>query len=202
MQSKIFCILLLMLCICSVVRGSEAISEEHEAGPFSGALADSVWTVIAFVVLLIALWKLAWKPMLAGLNARQEYIEKQISDAEDTKKDANKILADYNAKLANVEFDGKKIIAEHVKRAEKESKEIIAKARDEIESMKFKAETDLERQRNEAQAQLWVQAGEIVLKLGQDVLGKTIDDNDNQRLIDQAVERLSREENKNIDAFG
>jgi len=194
MQGKIFCVLLLMLCLCSSAPGSEAVAQEHEAGPFSGALADSIWTVIAFVVLLAALWKLAWKPMLAGLNARQEYIEKQISDAEDTKKDANKILADYNAKLADVEYDGKKIIAEHVKRAEKESKEIIAKARNDIESMKLKAETDLERQRNEAQAQLWVQAGEIVLKLGQDVLGKTVDDNDNQKLIDQAIKRLSYEE--------
>ena len=63
--------------------------------------------------------------------------------------------------------------------------------------MKIKAEADLERQRNEAQAQLWVQAGEIVLKLGQDVLGKTVDDNDNQRLIDQAIKRLSKEESIN-----
>ena len=202
MQSKRFCVLLVMLCISLPAFGSEAVGEENPPGPFSGAFADSVWTVIAFVVLLLALWKFVWKPMLVGLNARQEHIEKQISDAEETKKNAAKVLADYNAKLDDVEHEGKKIIAEHVKKAENQGREIIAKAGNEIEAMKLKAETNLERQRSEAQAQLWVQAGEIILKLGQDVLGKTIDEADNQKLIDQALKRLSQEEIKNRDLSG
>ncbi len=202
MQSKKFCVLLVMLCMCLPAFGSETVPEESPPGPFSGAFADSVWTVIAFVVLLLVLWKLVWKPMLAGLNARQEHIEKQISDAEETEKNASKVLTDYNAKLDDVEHEGKKIIAEYVKKAENQGKEVIAKAGSEIEAMKLKAETDLERQRNEAQAQLWVHAGEIILKLGQDVLGKTIDEADNQKLIDQAVKRLSQEEIKNKDPSG
>lgn len=202
MQSKKFCVLLVMLCMCLPAFGSETVPEENPPGPFSGAFADSVWTVIAFVVLLLALWKLVWKPMLAGLNARQEHIEKQISDAEETKKNAAKVLTDYNAKLDDVEHEGKKIIAEYVKKAENQGKEVIAKAGSEIEAMKLKAETGLERQQSEAQAQLWIQAGEIILKLGQDVLGKTIDEADNQKLIDQAVERLSQEEIKNKDPSG
>ena len=202
MQSKRFCVLLAMLCMSLPAFGSETVPEENPPGPFSGGFADSVWTVIAFVILLLALWKLAWKPMLAGLNARQEHIEKQISDAEDTKKNADKVLTDYNAKLDDVEHEGKRIIAEHVKKAENQGKEKITKADNKIEAMKLKAETDLERQRSEAQAQLWVQAGQIILKLGQDVLGKTIDEADNQKLIDQAVERLSQEEIKNKDSSG
>ena len=202
MQSKKFCVLLVMLYMSLPAFGSEAVPGENPPGPFSGAFADSVWTVIAFVVLLLALWKLAWKPMLAGLNARQEHIEKQISDAEETKKNASRVLSDYNAKLDDVENEGKKIIAEYVKKAENQGREVIAKAGSEIEAMKLKAETNLERQRSEAQAQLWVQAGEIILKLGQDVLGKTIDEADNQKLIDQAVKRLSQEETKNKDTSG
>ena len=202
MQSKKFCVLLVMLYMSLPAFGSEAVPGENPPGPFSGAFADSVWTVIAFVVLLLALWKLVWKPMLAGLNTRQEHIEKQISDAEETKKNASKVLTDYNAKLDDVEHEGKKIIAEYVKKAESQSREVIAKAGSEIEVMKLKAETNLERQRSEAQAQLWVQAGEIILKLGQDVLGKTIDEADNQKLIDQAVKRLSQEEIKNKDLSG
>lgn len=202
MQSKKFCVLLVMLCVSLPAFGSESVPEGNPPGPFSGGLADSVWTVIAFVVLLLALWKLVWKPMLAGLNTRQEHIEKQISDAEETKKNASKVLTDYNAKLDDVGHEGKKIIAEYVKKAENQGREIIAKAGSEIEAMKLKAETGLERQRNEAQAQLWVHAGEIILKLGQDVLGKTIDEADNQKLIDQAVKRLSQEEIKNKDPSG
>ena len=200
MRYKAFCFLLAVLCICTVAFGSEEPAENQDPSPFSGALTDSVLTVISFVVLLLVLWKLAWKPMLAGLNSRQEYIEKQINEAQETKKQADQILADYKKKLENVEYEGKKIIDTHVKKAENQGQGIIAKAKDDISAMKLKMEADIERQRSEAQAQLWLQAGEIVLTLGKEVLGRALNDDDNQRLTDQAIERLRHEESKSQDS--
>lgn len=199
MRSKAIFVLLVLVCICPfAIASEEAVEGQEQAlSPFSGNVIDSLLTVISFVLLLTVLWKLAWKPMLAGLNARQDHIEMQISDAEKLKKQAQKTLNDYTAKIDNIEHDGKRIIDTHTKKAEKECKELIAKAQKDISVIKLKAEADLERQRSEAHAELWVQAGQIVLKLGEDVLSKTLDDEDNQRLIEQAIERLSNEENKN-----
>ena len=196
MQSKAFCILLVILCVCAAAFGGEAQAEDEGLSPFSGSFADAVWTVIAFVVLLVVLWKLAWKPMLAALNARQEHIEKQISDAEKTRKEAGQVLAEYKAKLENAENEGKQIIAARVKKAEQEASQVMADAREKMEAMKLKAEADIERARNEAKAELFNQAGEMVLRLGQEVLGRVINDEDNQKLIDQAVKRLKQEEIK------
>jgi len=195
-QSKASCILLAILCVCAAAFGAEAQAEDEGLSPFSGSFADAVWTVIAFVVLLVVLWKLAWKPMLAALNARQEHIEKQISDAEKTRKEAGQVLAEYKAKLENVENEGKQIIAAHVKKAEQEAKEVIAKAEEKMEAMKLKLEADIERARNEAKAELFNQAGEMVLRLGQEILGRAINDEDSQKLMDEAVARLKQEESK------
>ena len=196
MQSKAFCILLVILCVCAAAFGAEAQAEDEGLSPFSGSFADAVWTVIAFVVLLVVLWKLAWKPMLAALNARQEHIEKQISGAEKTRKEAGQVLAEYKAKLENAENEGKQIIAARVKKAEQEASQVMDDAREKMEAMKIKAEADIERARNEAKAELFNQAGEMVLRLGQEVLGRVINDEDNQKLIDQAVKRLKQEELK------
>jgi len=196
MQGKSFCILLVMLCVGAAAFGADAQAQGRELSPFSGTFADALWTIIAFVVLLVVLWKWAWKPILAALNARQEHIEKQISDAEQTRKEADHVLAEYRTKLENADSEGKGIIASHVNRAEQEAKEIIAGAKEKTESIKLKAEADIERARNEARAELFDQAGEMVLRLGQEILGRAISDEDNQRFIGEAVARLKQEEGK------
>ncbi len=185
-----------MLCVGAAAFGAEAQTEVGELSPFSGGFGDALWTIIAFVVLLVVLRKWAWKPILAALNARQEHIEKQITDAEQTRKEAERILAEYRKKLGDADSEGKGIIASHVNRAEQEAKEIIAGAKEKTESIRLKAEADIERARNQARAELFDQAGEMVLRLGQEILGRAISDEDNQKLIDEAVARLKQEELK------
>lgn len=194
MRMGVYFIIIIVLSLgASVYASSEASSGGESSSLFSGSLGDAIWTVVAFVILLMVLWRLAWKPMLAGLNARQKYIEKQISDSEETKKKAGEVLADYRAKIANVETEGKGIIKTHVNRAEKEAKEIVSSAREEAEALKLKQEMDIEKARKVAQSELLDEAGGIVLRLGEEVLGRAMDDEDNNRLISQAIERLRLE---------
>ena len=40
-----------------------------------------IWTIVTFLVLLVALRKLAWQPLLQSLAARQETIRKSLDDA-------------------------------------------------------------------------------------------------------------------------
>jgi len=185
-----------MLLAGAAAFGADAQVEGREFSPFSGGFADALWTIIAFVVLLVVLWKWAWKPILAALNARQEHIEKQITDADEIRKEAEHVLTEYRTKLANAESEGKGIIAGHVNRAEQEAKEIVAGAGEKTDAMMVKAEADIERASNTARAELFDQAGELVLRLGQEILGRTISDEDNQKLIGEAVARLKQEESK------
>jgi F-type H+-transporting ATPase subunit b len=193
---KWFCILLVIVCLCSFSYGAETQAEGMELSPFEGAFADALWTIIAFVVLLLVLWKWAWKPILGALNARQEHIEKQISSAEETRKEAERVLAEYRGKLENVASEGRAIIAGQVAKAQQESKEIIAVANEKTELIMLKSEADIEKARNEARAELFDQASEMVLQLGGEILGRAINDADNERFIGDAVARLKQEEIK------
>ncbi len=198
MRFQPFCILLVMLCLPAAAFGADANAQGVELSPFSGGFGDALWTIIAFVVLLLVLWKLAWKPMLAALNARQEHIEEQITSAEDTRKEAESVLAQYRAKLENAEGEGRQIVAGYVNKAQQEAKEIIAGARDRTDAMKLKAHADIEKAGKQARSELFEQAGEMVLRLGQEILGRSIRDQDNQKLIGEAVARLKQEESKKV----
>jgi F-type H+-transporting ATPase subunit b len=193
MRIGIIFVLVVILCtLPAAVLAAEAGAED-EAGPFSGTPADAVWAVIQFLLLLVILWWLLWKPLLLRLNEREEHIAKQIKDAEDTSKEAKAVLEDYRSKLAGAEEEGRKIVTRHKDKAGRDAKEIVMLAREKADAIKVKAEADIIKAQQKAQAELLNEAGDIVLKLGKDVLGRAIDNKDNQKLIDNAVQRLKAE---------
>lgn len=176
----------------SSAAAEEPMAEETSSGVFTGSYAEALWTLVWFVLLLVVLWALAWKPLLKGLQARQDHIQKQIDDAEKARKDSQVVLDEYRSRLSDAERQGREIINQRVKQAQVEAKEVENQSRQQIEQMKLRSEADMEREKVDAEEKLWGQAGEIIQKLGQEVFGKTLTDEDNQRLIQQAIERLKQ----------
>ena len=192
----IIAVLWLVLVLTTPVLAVEngGTDEENKFGLFGKYPGEYIWALIWFAVLLVVLWKFAWKPLLAGLTNRQEHIEKQITDAEKSKTEAKKVLEEYNAKLADAERQGRDIITVRTKEAEKQAKDVVRQNQKDIDQMKVRAEAELDRERIEAEDDLWNQAGDIVCRLGEEVFGKTLDDADNQKLIDEAIARLKEQE--------
>jgi F-type H+-transporting ATPase subunit b len=180
-----------LLCTATPLMASE-VAAEGEARPnvFEGYFGESIWTLVWFFVLLVVLWRFAWKPILAGLISRQEHIERQIAEAEKTRTEAKKVLTEYHGKLSDADRQGREIIAARVKDAEKQALDVEHTKRKEIEQLKQRAEADLERERLEAEDSLWQQAGEIVRQLGAEVFSKRLDAEDDQKLINEAIAKL------------
>lgn len=174
----------------AVAAAETAAQTPHKPGVFDGYIGESIWTLVWFFVLLVVLWKFAWKPILSSLNMRQEHIERQISDAEKMRQEAQKVLAEYHARLSDADRQGREIISARVRQAEQQALDVEHAKQREIEHMKTRAEVELQRDRLDAEESLWQQAGQIILQLGSDVFGKTLDAQDNQKLIDEAIGRL------------
>ena len=81
----------------------KAGSGEHERPLLDFQPAEAVWIIIIFSVLLVILYKTAWKNVLAGLKAREDRIRKDIADAEMSRLKAETALKDYHTQLATAE---------------------------------------------------------------------------------------------------
>lgn len=171
--------------------------QKAQPGVFSGTIADAVWTIIWFIVLMLVLGKFAWKPILQGLQSREDYIRRQIEQAEETKQKAGETLAEYHAKLAKADQEGQKIIDGKIAQAQKQAEEMKKNMQQELDQMRIRAEADLERAKHQAQEQLKVEAGKLVFDLGRQILARELSSEDNHKLIDQAIQKLRQEEQAN-----
>jgi F-type H+-transporting ATPase subunit b len=159
--------------------------EAGEQGLFSGTFADALWTVLAFVLLLIVLSRLAWRPVLERLKARELYIQQQIDAANSARQQAINLLTDYKQQ-------GMEIVKLAGDEAEERQKEILENARQEVLAIRQKAREDIEITRSAALEQFWNEAGSIVLELSREVLNRQVTHQDDSLLIRDAVEQIRR----------
>jgi len=165
---------------------AKAAEGEGQGNLFSGSFADSLWTVVAFVTLALVLGKVAWKPMLRALDARQNHITRQLKSAEDSRQKAERMLDDYKRQ-------GQNTVQQAAQEAQRHHQQTIEQTREEVLGMRRRAHEEIESARATAVEELWKQTGDIVLRVGTEVLGRVVSPQDNQRLIDEAVARIKHD---------
>jgi F-type H+-transporting ATPase subunit b len=193
MRTLTIILIILSVCVDALPSETTPVSSVEdgnvgaERGIFSGSFADAIWTIAAFVVLLIVLGRLAWRPLLNALKDREQHIKQQLDTAENTRKQAEAMLNDYKQQSLQV-------IEKATEQAHQQEKALVEKAAQEVIAMKRKANADIEYARLAASQQLWDQAGDMLLSVSGEILGRAITHEDNQRLICEAIEKLLEEE--------
>ena len=71
-----------------------------------------LWTIITFVVLLVILWKAAWKPVVEALDARAEKVRSDIENADRSRQEAEKLLAQHKSMMDNAKNEAAKIMSD------------------------------------------------------------------------------------------
>lgn len=182
-RTLIFCVVLVVLLVGGIAWAQETVEAGEGAGVFSGTFADSFWTILVFVALMVVLTRLAWKPLLAGLNARQTHIEEQLKSAENSRVKAEHLLDEYKQQ-------GLTVVREATEQAQRHQQQMAEKTREETMAIRRRAHEEIESARTTAMDDLWKQTGDIVLNVSSEVLGRSLTEQDNQRLIDEAVAHI------------
>jgi len=142
---------------------------EKLLGEFSFGLF--IWQTVIVVVLILLLRKFAWKPILNTINEREEGIRSAMESAEKARQEMQNLQSDNERilKEARAERDGllkearelrQKMIDEAKDEAKAQSEQLLAQAREAIESEKQIAITSL---KNEV-ADLSIQIAESLTK--------------------------------------
>ncbi|MFP4306018.1 MAG: hypothetical protein ACLFRG_02595 [Desulfococcaceae bacterium] len=153
-------------------------------------MATDTYRVMNFGVLAIALFFLLRKPVGKALNARIEGIKDELADLENRKKQAEVELAEYERKLAALDDEAGKIIAEYERQGQEARKRILAEAEQSAEKLQQQAQRNIAFEYKKAKARLQEEVLEEALGKAEALIRSSMTGDDQDRLVDEYLEKV------------
>ena len=156
-----------------------------------GGLGINAWNflsqLISFAIIFLILWRLGFPAMLRMLERRQAVIREGVESAEQAKRDLAEATARAEQVVAEARRQGQEVIAQATRAAEREADRIQAEA--EARASQFEQQ-QIERIRQEAaraRAEISRMVVTLSINAASKVIGKSVDSNDNRRLVEEFV---------------
>ncbi len=151
---------------------------------------EIVTHLIAFVLFVWIMKKLAWAPLLKVIDERRDKIESDFAKAEELQKEADETKAKFEAQLKEIEEKARAEMQKAIDEGKRISQEIQAKAREDAEALLERAKQNAEIELANARKQLRKDVVELTLAATEKVLRENIDRAAHQRHIDKYIDDL------------
>jgi len=151
-----------------------------------------IWTVITFIILLLILKKVAWKPILAALDKRESDIKESLAQAEKAKDDAKQILEQNQANLAKAEEESKKIIEQSRTYAESLKDQLIKDSKEQAKKIVDDASSEIQRKKDAAFEELKGQIAEIAVSAAEKIIRESLDAQKSKQVIDKYLNDVAK----------
>ncbi len=149
-----------------------------------------IWTLLVFAISMFLLRKLAWPRITEALDKRQRLIEDSIDSAQRTKDEADRLLADYRARLSEARGQADDIVARAREDAQRQQTDIIAKAREDREEVMRQARRDIQVETQRAIQEIRREVADLTVMATEKVTRKSLTGADQRRLVDEALSEL------------
>ncbi|QZY55523.1 F0F1 ATP synthase subunit B [Crassaminicella profunda] len=157
-------------------------------------LVELNWTtafqIINTIVLFLALKKFLFKPVTEFMQSRQDGILASIKEAEEKNKEADQRKKEYKTKLEFAEEEGREIIKEASKKAEKRASEIVKEAENNAAKMMKRAEAETKRQNEKAMNELKNEISSLAVMAAGKIIDKSLDEKEHHGLIKEFIDEV------------
>ena len=149
-----------------------------------------VWTLILFGFSMIILWKLAFPRISDALDRRQRAIEESIDAAERTREESRRLLEEYRERLREARGQAEEIIERSRRVAEAVERNARSEAEQRREQLMEQTRRDIESETRRAIDQIRSEVADLTVLATEKVTRKTLTDEDQRRLVDEALSEL------------
>jgi F-type H+-transporting ATPase subunit b len=153
-------------------------------------LTIDTWKALNFGVLAIALFLLGKKPVKSFFSSRKKEIADELKDLEQKKAEAEKQLAEYQARFNNLDQESRQIIEEYIKQGEEAKKRIIAQAEAQAEKLEDMAKRTIEQEFKTARMKLQKEISALAVERAEQVIQNAISSEDQEKLVDDYLKRV------------
>ncbi len=139
-----------------------------------GLNSTLVAQVFHFIVLLIFLRLVVYKPIVNILEKRQQFIHDNVKAAEEERKQAEALRQSYLADMQKAREEAQAVIQQAAKAGEAQAQQIIEAARAEAGRIKETALQEIQREKEKAVAELRDQVVTLSIMVADKIIGRQI----------------------------
>lgn len=147
--------------------------------------------IINFVLLLVLLRFLLYKPLLRVLDERRRRIEEGLRSAERMREQAAAGEREVQARLEEARREGQALVAQAQQVANRIQEEARQAAQKEAEAMLARARNEIQLERDAAIAELRREFADLAIRAAERVIGQSLDGQAHRRLIDEVLAESS-----------
>lgn len=155
------------------------------------------WSIISFAILFFMLKKFAFPPILAALDDREKKIRGDIEASEKLKQDVEKIKIDIEGKLAAAHGKAEMIVQLAQDEAKKLQEKTVQETEAKVKQVQREAEQEIQGSRNKLLQEIRSYTAALTIASTEKFLKKVLDDSDKKRLVDESIEQVIQELEKN-----
>jgi len=182
-------VIILYVLLFLAVSISTALCATSEGGT-KGWVSTDTFRVMNFVVLVVALVFVLRKPLSQALSSRIKVIKAQLDDLEVLKADAEKQLAGYNEKLAQLEKEAEKIVDDYVRQGNEAKARILKEAEASAAKLQVQARRNIEHEFAQAKLELQKEIFEKSLVKAEEIIRSKFTGEDQDRIVDDYLKKV------------
>lgn len=144
--------------------------------------------IFNFVILLIILRLVAYKPIMRMLDERSARVKESMERVEQIKLESARTEETIRAQLEMARREGQALIAQAGQTGDRLKEEARQEARKDAEALIVRARSEIQMEREEAMDELRRQFAGIAILAAEKVINESLDRQTHQRLIDEVLE--------------
>jgi len=187
---KFIAVLFLLVLLLGVFTISTALGASGGEGGGKGWISTDTFRVMNFAVLVIVLVYILRKPMSQALSSRIKVIKNELEDLEARKDDAEKKLAEYNERLAQLEKEAATIVEDYIKQGNEARARILEEAESSAEKLKNQARRNIEYEFEQAKLKLQQEIFATSLEKAEELIKKKFSEDDQDRIVDEYLKKV------------
>ncbi len=184
------------LLLCQLVLGTATAAAETEEAVnglqiFLGTdVGNAIFTLIVFITVIAILGKFAWKPILSGLEKREQVIYDALVEAKRERQEADALLRQYKEQIEQARQEATAIVEEGKRDAETVRQRIHTEAREEADQMIDRARREIQLATDSAVKELYDRTADIAVNVAGKIISKELTPGDHAQLVQQSLERI------------
>ncbi len=161
-----------------------------------GMLSTILFVSVSFLVLLLALKKFAWGPVVDMMQAREDKIASDIDNAENSRIEADKLGKQREMELKQSRTEAQGIIAQAKETAENNAHAMLLEAQKHASNIKKQAHEDLRIERERMIDEAKKEVADLSVEIASKILKKELSASTHQELIQSSIEKLGVDEDE------